>query len=352
MLRIETSLPEGFLTADATELAGLLGGPTLFHLEGARNPALFISVLLHGNETTGFEAIKRVLAKYEPGGGDRPLPRSLSLFVGNVEAAARKMRRLDDQLDFNRIWPTVEAPETPERRMMIQIVEEMKRRGVFVSLDFHNNTGLNPHYACVNHLDHQSLQLATIFSRLVTYFRVPRGVQSLSFSEFCPATTIECGPIGQEFGIQHAAEFMDACLHLSHLPDYQVSPHDVDLFHTIARVTLAPGVSFSFDGSEADLIFVPEIDHMNFTELPAGRAIAQLREGVEMPLSATGESGEDVTDGCFQLLDQIIYTTRSLMPSMLTRDRQVIRQDCFCYLMERLGLPPQRTWCAPKRVAE
>lgn len=330
MLKIKRQLPPGLLSAAPSELAKLLGGPTLFHLKGTRQPPLFVSVLLHGNETTGFEALKRVLAKYEPGGGERPLPRSLSLFIGNVEAAAKGQRRLDGQPDFNRIWPSIDAPDTPERRMMIKIVKEMRRKGVFLSLDFHNNTGLNPHYACINRLDHKFLQLATLYSRMVTFFRVPRGVQSLAFAEFSTSTTVECGPIGQESGIQHAAEFMDACLHLSHLPDHQVAAHDLDLFHTVARVTLRPDVSFSFDGSEADLMFVPEIDHLNFTELAEGKSIGRLREGVDMPLRAKDEDGNDVTDACFQILDRVIYTNRKMMPSMLTMDRRVIRQDCFC----------------------
>jgi succinylglutamate desuccinylase len=352
MLQIKRQLPQGLLSAAPTELADLLGSPTLFHLDGLRQPAVFISVLLHGNETTGFEAIKRVLAKYKPGGGERPLPRSLSLFIGNVEAAAKGQRRLDGQPDFNRIWLSVEAPETAESRMMVQIVNEMRKNGVFLSLDFHNNTGLNPHYACINRLDHRFLQLATLYSRMVTYFRAPQGVQSLAFSEFCTSTTVECGPIGQEYGIQHAAEFMDACLHLSHLPDHQVAAHDLDLFHTIARVTLVPEVSFSFDGTEADLMFVPEIDHLNFTELQEGKVIGQLRKGVDMPLLAIDETGQDVTKECFQVLDQVIYAHRKFMPSMLTKDGQIIRQDCFCYLMERISVPPESVWKMPQQAAQ
>ena len=352
MLKIKRRFRQELLSAAPTELAELLGGPTLFHLDGLRQPGLFISVLMHGNETTGFEAIKKVLAKYEPAGGERPLPRNLSLFIGNVEAAAKGMRHLDGQPDFNRIWPSIDAPDTPERRMMVQIVEEMRQKGVFISLDFHNNTGLNPHYACINRLDHEFLQLATLFSRTATYFRVPRGVQSLTFSEFCTSATIECGPIGQESGIQHAADFMDACLHLSHLPDHQVVAHDLDLFRTIARVTLLLEVSFSFDGSEADLMFAPQIDHLNFTELPEGKAIGRLREGVDMPLRAVSESGQDVTSEYFRVFDQVLYTHRKVMPSMLTMDRQVIRQDCFCYLMERLALPTEAVWKMREQAAQ
>ena len=78
------ALPEGFLEASAGGLHQVLPGPTLIHLPGRRGPALFVSVLLHGNEDTGLRAMQSVLARYAPG----TLPRALSLFVGNVAAAA------------------------------------------------------------------------------------------------------------------------------------------------------------------------------------------------------------------------------------------------------------------------
>jgi hypothetical protein len=34
-----------------------------------------------------------------------------------------------------------------------------------------------------------------------------------------------------------------------------------------------------------------------------------------------------------------IALRQRLMPAMLTRDERVIRQDCLCYLMERLKTP-------------
>ncbi|MFZ3041956.1 MAG: hypothetical protein WA108_09235 [Thiobacillus sp.] len=34
-----------------------------------------------------------------------------------------------------------------------------------------------------------------------------------------------------------------------------------------------------------------------------------------------------------------ITLRKPLMPAMLTRDEQVIRQDCLCYLMERIRTP-------------
>ncbi|MCW8949360.1 MAG: peptidase M14, partial [Sedimenticola sp.] len=86
MLNELDRLPDGLLSLQAHELASALGGPTLIHLQGRQTPALFISILMHGNETTGWEAMRQLLGQYLVGGGNRELPRSLSLFIGNVTA--------------------------------------------------------------------------------------------------------------------------------------------------------------------------------------------------------------------------------------------------------------------------
>jgi hypothetical protein len=63
MLNELEALPPGLLDLDATELHAALGGPTLIHLDGRRGPALFVSVLLHGNETTGWDAVRGLLQR-------------------------------------------------------------------------------------------------------------------------------------------------------------------------------------------------------------------------------------------------------------------------------------------------
>ena len=108
MLSIIEHLPEGFLDIEAHHLHTILDGPTLIHLPGRQPDPLFVSILLHGNEITGLLAIQQLLKHY----GDRQLPRSLSLFVGNIRAARARVRRLDTQHDFNRIWRGGRFPRT------------------------------------------------------------------------------------------------------------------------------------------------------------------------------------------------------------------------------------------------
>jgi hypothetical protein len=334
MMDVVDTLPPGFLEVSAQELHRLLPHPTLIHLDGRRHPALFVSILLHGNEDAGLKAVQAVLQKH----AGRELPRALSLFIGNVAAAQACLRRLDGQPDYNRIWPGSEHAPTPETAMAAAVVQAMRDRGVFASIDVHNNTGLNPHYGCINRLEPAFLHLAALFARTAVYFLRPLGVQSAAFAELCPAITIECGKTGSAEGAAHAATLVDACLHLSSFPTHAVAPRDLDLFHTVGTVKVAESASFSFDGEEADVHFDQALDHMNFRELEVGTRFGTTRLH-ELPLQITDEGGHDAASRFFELRRGELLTRRKLMPSMLTLDARVIRQDCLCYLMERLPLP-------------
>jgi len=54
---------------------------------------------------------------------------------------------------------------------------------------------------------------------------------------------------------------------------------------------------------------------------------------------ALAEDGRDVTQDYFSVLNGELLLSRGAMPSMLTLNERVIRQDCLCYLMERYALP-------------
>lgn len=327
-------LPPGLLETSPKELYKILSGPTLIHLPGASDNLLFISILLHGNEPTGFLAVQELLKKYSA----RLLPKSISIFFGNIAAARFGLRRLVDQPDFNRIWPGTDHPECEEMLITRQVVSEMVKRNVSISIDIHNNTGLNPHYACVNILDHRFLHIATLFSRLVVYFIRPKGVLSAAFAKFCPSVTLECGKPGQKYGVEHALEFLDSCLHLSSIPDHPVARQDIDLFHTVAQITIHERVTFDTKHNNVEFTLIEDLDRMNFTEIPAGTVFGKLHPNVDIPVKAISDTGCEVTDEYFSISGNELIVKKSVMPSMLTQDRQIIRQDCLCYLMERISV--------------
>lgn len=324
--------PAHLLDVAAQDLWQHLKGPTLFHIPGRRPEPVFVSVLLHGNEATGWQAIQSVLKQHQ----GAELHRSLLLFVGNIAAAKANVRTLPTQLDYNRTWPGSPYRTSPEARLMAEVCDLVRRAAPFASIDIHNNTGHNPHYACVNRLDERYFHIARLFSRTVVYFTKPEGVQSAALADICPAVTVECGRVGGAAGAVHAADFVSAALALSHIPDHAVPEHDLDLLQTIAIAKVPRSAHFTFDGSDADFRFRADLDHLNFSELDAGTSFGTVGSGREARLDILPGGSFDRVSDYFDYSDGEIRLVRPAIPSMLTLDPNAIRLDCLGYLMHRI----------------
>jgi hypothetical protein len=203
-------------------------------------------------------------------------------------------------------------------------------------IDIHNNTGLNPHYAAVNRIRSEFLRLASLFSSKVVYFTTPQGTLSHSLAQYCPAVTLECGQAGEIHATDHSMAYVDTCLHMDDISGAPVDAEAVRLFHMAATVKICNGVLFGFGDAPADLALREDLDQFNFCELPAGTSFGDLNNGLRKPLIVTDNSGSEVTDHYFDFGSGQVKTAKEIMPSMLTLDSRVIRQDCLCYLMERI----------------
>jgi uncharacterized protein len=321
------------LDIPATELWRHLRGPSLFRLSGRQAEPLFLSVLLHGNEDTGWRAIQAVLRRHRGG----TLPRPLLLFVGNVEAAKANVRTLPQQEDYNRAWPGTPRSDTPVARLMRTVVDIVERERPFASIDVHNNTGHNPHYACVSSFDDAHLQLARLFSRTVVYFQQPLGVQSAALAPICPAVAVECGRAGDAAGVTHAAELIGSALTMERLPDHPVPDGDLDLMRTLAIIKIPPDASFSFDGSEADFRLRDDLDRLNFSELDRGTLFGTLGRNASRRLQVLAVDGVAARGDYFEYVGRDIRIAQRGIPAMLTVDPAAVRLDCLGYLMHRIG---------------
>lgn len=327
-------LPEDFLSCKVEHLHDILQKPTLIHLQGDIEQPLFISTLLHGNETTGFYALQNLLNEYK----EQTLPRSLSIFIGNTEAAVTSQRRLERQIDYNRIWPGTHEHYLAEAHMMQQITDIMRELKPFASIDIHNNTGRNPHYGCINVLDNRYLSLAGMFSNTVVYFTSPKGVQSAAFAKFCPSVTLECGQSGEVDGVLHATRYLHRVLNLQHLPN-EPQQH-INLYHTVVQVMIPEGYSFGF-ADDATINLYPEIEMYNFCELKPGTAFAWVEPESSGYLETYDENEHETGREYFAYNEKHeIVLRKAVMPSMLTVNTTAIRQDCLCYLMEKINIPP------------
>lgn len=336
-LQIQHELPDGFLTCRATELYKIVPKPTVFHLDWevghTFKDRLFISILLHGDEVAGLHAVQALLNQphFVP-------DRAISLFIGNVDAAKQQVRRLDSQIDFNRCWPGGDQSDSAEGRVMQQLIAEMKRYSLFASIDIHNNTGINPHYGCINKKSPEFLHLASLFSKEIVYFIRPTGVQSMAFSKLCPAVTLECGTIGDADGVTHAAHYLAKVLRLDNLVDQKREENSVEVLHTVAQMTLSANTSFSFDGSDADVMFINNFEHQNFQLLESGFSIATVKNGEKIPIHVMNELGENASNEYFSLTENKLVLKQNVIPSMITSSQQAVRQDCLGYLMETIAI--------------
>ncbi|OSM05148.1 M14 family metallopeptidase [Magnetofaba australis] len=334
MLQILDAIPDGLLQTPAAQLAQRLGGPTLIHLRGRRNKPIFISVLLHGDETTGWSAVRTLLAEYQ----NQELPRAISLFIGNVDAAAAGVRRLPEQPDYNRIWRGDD--DAPEQRMARTVWEEMRQREAFLCVDIHNNTSRNPHYACVNRLDAQSLQLAALFAPRAVYFIRPETALSLAFSELCPAVTLECGQAGAQAGVDHALAFLRACLEITRLPTHPPADDQLTLLHAAARIRVPDEFSLGFGpGCDAQICFPRHMDEWNFQELGAGVELGRVSVGDGAHILVEDENGASAFHDYLHVHEGRIVTRIPVIPAMLSVEERAVRLDCLGYLMARLPLP-------------
>ncbi|NIQ15207.1 MAG: peptidase M14, partial [Candidatus Dadabacteria bacterium] len=102
---------------------------------------------------------------------------------------------------------------------------------------------------------------------------------------------------------------------------------------TVAVVKIPENIQFGFDKPIQDLCFDASIENFNFKELPAGTVIGKTHNQIENPLDIRDEQGNDISHQYFIINNGDILTRTNLIPAMITLDTDVIKKDCFCYLM-------------------
>lgn len=339
-LNFLNEIPDGFLDIDVTQVHDMFSGPTLIHLKGDKKEALYLSTLLHGNETTSFTVLQMLLKNYQ----NKTLPRDVIIFIGNTVAAAQGMRHLPDQVDFNRIWDSplklVERPLTeisPERKVAMDVIEYAKSQKIFASIDIHNNTGKNPNYGCINVIAEPFINLASHFGSHTVYFTEPHNVQSMAFAHFCTAITIEAGKPGELSGIKASYAFVEKVLLMDQLYS-NPSRENTEIFHTFARMRVDKKAVVDFDDSpcvESDLSFVSNLDENNFEVVPKGAHMGYAKD--LSSIRVENNKGFDITDDFLHVENGELKVKRIFIPSMFTKDIYVMKEDCLGYVMELMS---------------
>lgn len=330
MMRLDRydRLPDRLDQISHRQVRQVFPNPSLVHLEGMRKDPVVMSILLHGNEPVGWVALQKLQAWMQR----HPLPRSLIIFVGNVDAAEADVRFLPEGRDFNRLW-TLEG-DGPAFDLARQVRTHLRDADPFAVIDFHNNTGANPHYACVHDLDGPSRQLASLFCPRAILTHNPPSMFSNAYRDIVPSITAECGQAGEEIGEEAAFRLVLDCLHLDHWrgePD-----QDLQIYKVMGRLEIEPDATVVFaHGETGDLELPPNLEHWNFFDRHEGTTFAR-RLSESIALRVYNEAHLDVTDEYFELNDNRIILKKTVTPVMLTANEKAFRDDCLGYLMDKL----------------
>ena len=313
-LNVAKVLPDSLADLPATALADELGGPTLFDLRKGKHAPLFVSVLLHGNEVSGWDAVRGLLGDF--------CDVSALLFIANVDAAREGVRALPGQVDFNRVW---EGGNTAEAAVAAELTAFVARANPYLAVDIHNNTGQNPPYSVICRADLRTLEFAGAFAQRVLLASQPGGFQTRRFTRFCTAVTVEVGTPDDPESTTRASEFLAKLLDNYPEPPAETwNPETLSLFETVARVTVT-------DATEIE----PAMQRFNFRSAPAGTALT--RSG---PLSAQSADGMPIGSRYFTSDSNAAVLTRPTILAMYTRDLESARRDCLCYFLEPLETRP------------
>ena len=336
-LTILEHIPSAFLSISHRQIKELFDTPTLIHLKGGKTPALFISILLHGNEFSGLQIMQEILKKYQITGGYK-LPRSIWLFVGNVDAAQMGVRVRDGQIDFNRAWPGTPEPDSDTAILIQEVMDTITKEELFASIDLHNNTGQNPPYGCISVVNEKNKYLSSFFNHIAMVFQSPKGVSTMAFDNICPAITLECSTPGNVPAIKRAFELIDDLMHMDHFPEKPLPAHDLQLVKNSATVKVNENITFCFEDEEYsdslgyDLTLVKNFDHHNFTLLEKNEVFAYSK--IDKPFLVISPTGQDITGEIIQNINGEISLKNALMPAMISMDKKIVLQDCLCYLLE------------------
>ncbi|MEE2526772.1 succinylglutamate desuccinylase/aspartoacylase family protein [Hyphobacterium sp. HN65] len=319
-------LPGAMARTAARDVRTLFPESTLITLEGRQKDPLFVSALIHGNETVGWEALKKLQAWMT----HHPLPRSLLIFIGNVRAAEQQKRMVPGRPDYNRIW---KGGDTPEHALAARVLAEARAARPFAAIDLHNNTGANPLYALVHERRAPDLQLTSLFAAHAMWTRNPPGTLSEALSDFCPAITAECGHSGIAANEEAAFNLILDALHIDHWRGE--ADLDLDVYRVTGRIEIDPDAAIVFEhGAAGDIELPASLEKWNFFDRPAGSTFARLLNGKDV-VRVCDDDGRDVTEDVFRREGDRLLLTRDFTPAMLTVNETAIRADCLGYLMEK-----------------
>lgn len=327
MINYLTELPYNFYNITQKNILETFQDPTMITLKGKSKKTVIISTILHGNETSGMEILKSFFKQNTP----TSLEKNVILFLGNPRAYSLNKRQLENQLDYNRIW---KYGHSFEHMIAKEALSYFKKFDLEACIDFHNNTGKNPIYACVNRKKESFLRLAQKFSDKVVYFTEPASALSNIMGDYCPSVTVEGGLSGFELGINQGIRLMEEVINGN---SWQKDSITIENVHqSFGTILVHPHCQIDFDGqltNSNDISIIKDFDDLNFKEVEKDYYLGLIKDPSKIKI--INKYGVNITKDFLKFDKQKIFCNQKFTASMFTRNIDVAKSDCLGYLMKK-----------------
>ena len=321
-------LPDDLLTKSANELHDYLGGPTVLTIKGEETRKVIISILLHGNEISGWEIMKQWLTNLA-----KPPKLTTILLISNTQAAKENLRSIPNELDFNRLWKPND-PQLKDHELITNFYHKYINDDIEAVIDIHNNNGLNPCYAmCLkNEAYVNAFDLAAGFNHNVISMMLELGTFMEVFAHQHKAVTIECGLPGNREGIDLGISYIDKLVNQKLSNSANSTKHNF----LKSRLTINPKIKIGFNGEVDGEIIFPHnyAKNWNFNLVKKGTKFAQLKNEINNPILEFNEKNEEIKSTKFTIQNKDVLVNEDFVPIMLVEDYKIIKQDCLCYTLE------------------
>ncbi len=319
------------LADNAEEWLKALPGPVVIELEGTDKTAPWkaISVLVHGNEPSGFFAVYRYLK-------ERHIPRSsVALIISSVRAARHaplfSHRMLTGEYDLNRRFG-MSQPQDVVSSLAAEIEQYLRSKPFEYVVDLHNTSGNGPAFSVATHKSTQVQKLASYFceSQVVTQLIVG-SLMEQNFN--CPVVTIECG--GSKQTEAHKLAY-SGLINLLQSDNWQERQASVSLFEHPTRLCVKRGCSLEYANQldpDCELTLIENIEQLNYSGLLKDQVVGWLNTPISQTLTAISEDGKEHVNDYFYQQGTELRAKQNLKVFMATPRKDIALADCLFYVL-------------------
>ncbi|WP_185967967.1 succinylglutamate desuccinylase/aspartoacylase family protein [Thalassotalea sp. PS06] len=325
-----------------------------FNSPSSQEKPLLFTTLLHGNETSGLEALRRLV-------DNPPTPIcDTYILVASVKAASTAPmffhRMLPGLPDLNRCF----SPETLQQTQAAllspdndstssqavqlhfsephllafriwRFIMQLKPRWL---IDLHNTSGASPAFTVVRHLTDNHVLLCQQFSPYIIRSNINMGAIFELPTPF-PCITVECGGTGDELANQTAFTGMHRLM-MAPLADLQKDSEPAIILTDPIRLEVKASANITLNyGNQAkkgaDITLLEDIDRFNFASWEPGQSLGWATESGFSALTAVDEQGRERIDDILELKNNSLQCKTRLHLFMITNRVDIALSDCLLY---------------------